>query len=93
MVRQPLPLGKPTHLRVPITNDERRDSREAPFDFRHLKGLGHSHGFRDGPPQFIADLIVGLHVSINQSEGFPRGTGSKLYTEPALGGQSIQTNR
>ena len=85
VVRQPLSFRKPTHLCIPITDDERWDSREAPFDFRHLKGLGHSHGFRDGPPQFIADLIVGLHVGVDQPEGFPRSTRSELHTEPALG--------
>ena len=84
VVRQPLPFRKPTHLRIPITDDERRNSWEASFDFRHLKGLGHSHGFRDGPPQFIADLVIGLHVGVDEPKGFARGAGSEFDVKPSF---------
>jgi hypothetical protein len=60
------------------------------FDGCQLPCLCHADGIGDMLPELIADLVVGLHVCINEAEGAPRAALLEINANPAFRGELVE---
>lgn len=92
MLRKPFASGKPAHLGIHVTDNECRKRRESTFDLTELERLSHAYRLCNGAPEFIANLVIGLHVCIDKPELAPGATILELNTKPAFRDKGIESN-
>jgi hypothetical protein len=84
MLCEPATFRKPTHLRIHVADDECWQDRKSSFHFCKLESLCHTYGLCNGSPELITNLIIGLHVGVDESESVAAAAIVELDAQPAL---------
>ncbi len=77
-------LAEPTIFRIHISHNECRNPGHAPLYLYELPCLRHSNRLRQRSEVFSADIVIRLHVRVDNSEGLLGAPMGEFNTEPAF---------